>query len=257
MFDTGRMAVLAERLDPELLSKLKPVTLAQDRLIEVPEVLKPLVPWGGLQRGTSVAFDGVGSWSLAMAVMAVALGGQAAGQAPRQEQEHTIDESSGGGWMAVVGVPSFNLAAAAGFGVRLDRLLVVEDPGPGRWATVVATLLESVDLVAVAPGVRVGDRDRRRLSARAREQESVLVHLDGGRTWPSLPDLTFQVEAQGWEGIGAGHGHLQRRRATVAVRGRRTGVASGGCEVWLPNEHGHLAPCLEAENLIMQGCATE
>ncbi len=242
------MVVLAETLAPEILSKLKPVTLARDRLIDVPELLQPLLPWGGIQRGSSVAFAGAGSWSLAMAVMAAGLHGQAAVDQPHVAGEsgsvETFD-SAGGGWMALVGVPSFNLAAAAGFGVRLDRVLVVEDPGLGRWATVVATLLESVDMVAVAPGVRIGDRDRRRLSARAREQESVLVHLDGGRTWPSTPDLVFDVEAAGWEGIGDGHGHLRRRQAKVMVHGRRTGGPTEACSVWLPNEHGRLAPVSE------------
>ncbi len=225
VFDTGLMVALAERLDPDLLRKIKPVTLSKDRLLEVPEVLRPLMPWGGIQRGTTVAFAGVGGWSLAMAVMAEALGSE--------------------GWLAVVGVPSFNLSAASEFGVRLDRVLVVQDPGPGRWGTVVATLLESVDMVAVAPGLRVGDRDRRRLTARAREQESVLVHLDGGRTWPSTTDVTFEVHASSWEGIGVGHGHLTKRRAVVGVKGRRTGAASATVPVWLPDENGQLSAAPE------------
>lgn len=215
-------AKLRERLDPELLAKLKPVTLSSEQSLGVPEVLAPLFPRGVLQRGWSVAVAGHGSWSLSMAVLGEALGAE--------------------GWLAVVGVPSFNVAAAADFGVRLDRLLLVEDPGPGRWATVVATLLESVDVVAVAPTARVGIRDQRRLSARAREQGSLLFHLDGARSWPSAVDLTITADTIRWEGIGDGHGHLARRLVSVSSSGRRTGAGLSTIAVWLPDADGSLAP---------------
>lgn len=216
---TGRG--LLEQLDPELVAKIRPVTLAGERTLPVPDVLTSLFPWGGIQRGTSLAVAGIGSWSLAMAVAAEALGAE--------------------GWLAVVGVPDLNLVAAADLGLRLDRVLMVEDPGPGRWATVVATLLESVEIVAVAPTQRVGSIDRRRLAARVREQESVLLHLDGGRHWPSVVDLTLTTDVEQWDGIGQGHGRLQARRVRVGATARRGGSdGADGVSVWLPGPDGRL-----------------
>lgn len=202
-----------ERLDPEVLAKLKPVTLSGEQRLDVPEELSALFPWGGIQRGWSVAVEGNGAWSLAMSMLGVALGEE--------------------GWLAVVGVPSFNVAAAAGLGMRLDRMLLVEEPGPGRWGTVVATLLESVDAVAIAPTMRVGVRDQRRLTARAREQGSIIVHLDGAETWPTAPDITLSVENQRWDGIGDGHGHLRDRRVSIRSTGRRTGAMSAPVDLAL------------------------
>ncbi len=114
-------------LDPDILAKIKPVTLAGQRTVPVPEALSPLFPWGGLPRGSDVVVKGPGSWSLAMAMWAAALG----------------DE----GWLAIVGLPDLSLVAAGELGVRLDRVLVVDTPGAGQWATVVAPLLEAVDIV--------------------------------------------------------------------------------------------------------------
>ncbi len=221
MFDTGLMVERAT-LDPELLAKIKPVTLAGERTLPVPAALSTLFPWGGLQRGTTLAVDGPAGWSLAMALLAEALG----------------DE----GWLAIVGVPDFNLVAAADYGIRLDRVLVVQDPGVGRWGTVVATLLESVEVVAVAPTSTVGAKDVRRLTARAREQESILLHLDGGARWPTMADLTLSADVAGWEGLGMGHGHLQARRVTISASGRRGAAASRSVPVLLPGPGGAMAP---------------
>ncbi len=209
-------------LDPDLLAKISPVTLAEHKVLPVPEAVRSLFPQGGLQQGSTLAVTGRGRWSLAMAVLAEALG----------------DE----GWVAMVGVPDLNLAAAAEFGVRLDRVLVVEDPGPGRWATVVATLLESVEVVAVAPTAPVGRRDLRRLSARTREQGGVLLHLDGARHWPEAPDLRLEVVTDTWQGLGDGHGVLAGRRVTVRADGRRIRGGGRSVSVWLPGPDGRLAP---------------
>ncbi len=217
------MALRAARaeLSPELINKIRPVTLAQERVLPVPEPLLPLFPWGGLQRGTTFGVSGNGSWSLAMALMAESLGSQ--------------------GWLAVVGAPAFGLAAASDFGVRLDRVLVIEEPGRSRWGAVVSSLLESVDVVAIAPDATVGARDARRLAAKAREQESVLIHLDGGRSWPTGLDNTLAVIDEGWQGLGAGYGYLQARRARVEAVGRRAGGMNRSVSVWLPGPDGRLA----------------
>lgn len=151
------------------------------------------------------------------------------------------------GWVSVVGVPTFNLVAAADYGLRLDRVLVVTDPGPSRWGSVVSSLLEATDVVVVNPTRRVGQRDARRLGARIRDHESVLFCLDGGRGWPTGLDSNFSVAPQGWEGLGEGHGYLRGRRADVAATGRRSGGGRRSVSVWLPNSEGRLAALERAE----------
>ena len=225
-------------LDPAILAKIKPVTLAGQRTVPVPEPLTPLFPWGGMPRGVDVVMKGPGSWSLAMAMWAEALGAE--------------------GWLAVVGVPDLNLVAAAELGVRLDRVLVVETPGGSQWATVVAALLEAVDVVAVAPTANVGRREARRLVARAREQESLLFHLDGGIGWPEAADIVLSVEpndartigideSDGWTGLGWGHGHLRSRSATVIANGRRSQAQARSVTVLLPDQSGRLSPLDHAD----------
>ena len=235
-------------LPEELINRLAPLTLAADRLLPVPEVLAPLFPWGGIQRGWSVGVSGVGSWSLALSIWAEALGTER--------------------WVAVVGVPDLGLAAAAELGVRLDRMVLVETPPTSQWGTVVAGLLDAFELVAIAPTGQVGARDARRLSARAREREAVLFHLDGGRSWPTALDLTLtgrpeqvgpeqvgpeQVGPEqvglGWSGLGPGHGHLQVRRLGIDATGRRIG-RSHSLSVLLPDARGRLAPAPVTDEAI-------
>src|SRR5204863_1388353 len=82
--------------------------------------------------------------------------------------------SQAGSWCAVVGVPTLGAAAAAEVGVALDRLALVPYPGPD-WATVVAALLDGVDVVVAATPGPVAAVVTGRLSARARHRGSVLV----------------------------------------------------------------------------------
>jgi hypothetical protein len=165
----------------------------------------------------------VGSTSLALAVAA----------AP----------SAAGSWIGIVGVPTLGLAAAAGFGVDLDRVLLVADPGePGgpAWATVVATLLDAVDLVVVRPPRRVPMGEGRRLAARARERGSVLLRLGSTADWPEGADASLTVVATEWHGLGQGHGHLRARRATVEAGGRRGLDRPRRVDLWLPSPDGTL-----------------
>lgn len=230
MFDTRGMAQVAgqavtarrERpaLAPDLVEKIQPINLSGQRVLPVPEVFAPLFPWGGIQKGTSLGVGGNGGWSVAMAIMAEALGSE--------------------GWIAVVGAPDLGLVAAAEFGVRLDRVLVVETPPLHQWPAVVASLLEAVDVVAIAPEGRVGQRDARRLHARAREQASILLHLDGAATWPTAVDVRLDVSIDRWQGLGWGHGCLRARQATVTSIGRRSAARPVSATVWLPGPNGQL-----------------
>lgn len=221
------MAVTDPALDPlarlrALDERVRPVTLAERQVLPVAEALRPLFPGGGLRRGSVVAVgpDGAGAaTSLALA---------------------TVAEASGqGSWVAVVGLPTLGLVAAAELGVALDRLAVVATPGRGRWADVVAALVDAVDLVVLGPA-RVRPGDARRLAARARERGAVLLPV--GTEWPEAPDLALRADAGRWEGIGTGYGHLRARRVRVGATGRRDAARPRSTEVWLPAEDGGVAP---------------
>jgi len=163
------------------------------RLLPAIEELRPLLPWpGGVLRGATVAT--VDSSSLQLALLA---GGM-----------------SQGGWAAVVGQPWFGAAAAQEYGVRLERLALVPDPGPD-WPTVVSALIDGVDLVVVTvPEPAAGIV--RSLQARAREKGCVLAPT--GR-WPGS-DLVVERTAVEWAGLGKGRGRLRWQKATFRASGR-------------------------------------
>jgi hypothetical protein len=125
---TAAVAVPARRAPAER------VVRAGERPLPVLAALEPLLPPGGLRRGSAVAVRG--SASLLLALLA----------GPSQE----------GAWCAVVGLPALGLVAAAEIGVALERLALVPDPGPD-WAAVAGALLDAVDVVVVAPRGRVLD----------------------------------------------------------------------------------------------------
>jgi hypothetical protein len=213
---------VARRLDvlTELRARLGPVSLISQQtgsnasLRSLPgpiAALAPLLPMGGVQKGWSVGVSGFGGWTLAMTFAG------------------WLMESDG--WMAGVGLEDLGLIGAQEQGVPLDRVLMVETPPPAQWATVVAALIEAMQVVCVNPLQPVGRLDARRLQARAREQQAVLVHLDGGRTWPYPVDLSLTGRRQRWEGLGEGHGHLRGRRLLIEVGGRRAPGAGQWAEL--------------------------
>jgi hypothetical protein len=199
--------------------RLGPVTMANEHVLTVPEPLMSLFPAGGLQRGWSVGFDGTGGWSLALALLGPALGND--------------------GWVAGVGLEGLGLVAGDELGLPLDRVVMVESPGPTRWPEVVGALIEAVDVICLGPtGRAVNSGAVTRLAARAREQGTVLFHLDGGRSWPRALDASLVAESLGWSGIGQGHGRLQTRRLAVTAQGRRSMARQRRVEVLLPGPDG-------------------
>ncbi|ALE06143.1 hypothetical protein AL755_12795 [Arthrobacter sp. ERGS1:01] len=167
-------------------------------------VLDGVIP-GGLRPGSVYSLQG--SMSLAMALLA--------------------GPSLQGAWCGVAGLPDFGVEAAAGFGIDLDRLVLVPEPGE-RWMTVVATLTDVLSVVlACAPG-HVAPAEAARLGARLREQSSVLLVLG---PWPQS-EAVLQVDGYQWEGLAQGRGHFTRQqlRLDVALRGgsRRASVNLAG-----------------------------
>jgi hypothetical protein len=220
-------APLSRAIDPrpeglqEVVGRARPVTLAGEQLLPVLPELSELLVGGGLRRGTSVAV--ANSTTLALRLVAGA--------------------SQAGSWCAAVGLPSLGVVAAAEAGLVLERLALVPHPGePSQWGTIVAALLDALDVVLVRPPARVRVADSRRLLARARERGSVLVALG---KWDGA-DVRLSVASQSWEGVGLGHGHLQSRTLDVVATGRAAAARERRATLVLPNpsELGALDPSI-------------
>ncbi len=185
------------------------------RVLPVVPELSGLLPARGLRRGSTVAVatgraaPGSGGTSLLLALLSAA--------------------SRSGSWCAVVGVPTLGALAAAESGIALDRLALVPNPGP-EWPTVVAALIDGVDVVVTAVPGPVSASIASRLAARARQRGSVLVPF--GR-WDGA-DVTLQVQQGMWEGLGPGRGRLRRRRVTVMARGRGAAAQPREATMWMP-----------------------
>jgi hypothetical protein len=187
----------------EVARGVAPVVLARDRAVPLTESLGDLVPGGTLARGQVLRVTGrpgagattVG-FELAAAVTAL------------------------GEWAAAIDLDAtLGPLAAADAGVALERFAVVRRVPPARWATVVAALLDGVSLVVAEVPRGVGLGDARRLEARTRERESVLVVTETrGAAWPGGAAFTLHAAGSTWDDHGSGL--LEVRRLRVEVEGR-------------------------------------
>ena len=206
------------------------------RVLPVAPELSGLLPSRGLRRGSTVAV----AWGLAARgngdpAPGLASGSASSGLAASGSGGTSLllallsAASRSGSWCAVVGVPALGALAAAESGIALDRLALVPNPGPD-WPTVVAALIDGVDVVVVAVPGPVSGSITSRLVARARQRGSVLVPLG---PWAGA-DVTLQVVQGEWEGLGAGHGRLRRRRVTITARGRGAAARPREVTLWMP-----------------------
>src|SRR5699024_7609363 len=106
-----------------------------------------LFPDGGLARGSVLRIGG--AFSVLFALAATAMGRE--------------------GWSAFVGIPDAGLAAAAGMGLALQRVVVVPEPG-AEAPDVLAALVDGVDVVVLGSSAGLTGQDRRRLQARLRRR---------------------------------------------------------------------------------------
>jgi hypothetical protein len=189
---------------------VQPVVLARERSVPLVAGLGELVPDGAVARGSVLRVTGrvgAGATSVGFALAAACT---------------TLGE-----WAAAVELDAtLGPLAAAEAGVALERFAVVRRVPPARWATVVAALLDGVSLVLaeVPRGVSLGDA--RRLEARARERESVLVVSETrGAAWPGGALYALHAAESGWgldheAGVERDVGLLAARRLRVQVDGR-------------------------------------
>ncbi|MCU1460785.1 MAG: hypothetical protein JWO37_860, partial [Acidimicrobiales bacterium] len=133
----------------EIAGRGQAVVPSNGRLLPVLPALAGILPDGGLRRGSVVSV--AGATSLALALLA--------------------GPSAAGSWCAAVGLSSLGLSslglvAAAELGVALERFPLVAAPSSGSsvgWATVVAAVLDAMDVVLAWPPAHVRAADARRL----------------------------------------------------------------------------------------------
>ena len=212
-----------------------PAVMAHERLLPVHPVLAPLfgVTPGdpGLVRGHTVVCSGSAAMSCALAVMA----------APTQV----------GSWAGVVGLPSVGVGAAAELGVALSRTVFVAGASPSSsssassdMAAVISALVDGVEVLVLSRQVvaSVSGGVMRTLHTRLQSRGGVLVLV--GDPGSISADVRLVATTTMWDGVGAGNGHLQRRRVSIEFAARRRGRPTRA-DVWLPDHRGGLSVCDE------------
>lgn len=229
---------------------IRPLTLAAERRLPVSGSLAALLPDGALERGSVLRVTGVGATSLALALVAAA--------------------SQDGSWSAVVGLGELALVAADEHGLALGRLALIEVAGWRRCAEVVAALIDGMDFVLLDARAELRAVEIRRVTARMREQGSVLLLVDPGlpratsapmsRSMLSQstdnwsPDVVLRIGSPQWSGVGQGHGLLRHRRVVIEAAGRGRSARPRHLEVLLPDDHGSVAsPSPDAPSILGRG----
>ncbi|WP_158707663.1 hypothetical protein [Janibacter massiliensis] len=125
-----------------------------------------------------------------------------------------------GGWCAVAGMPTFGVEAAAALGVDPGRTVWVPDLGGQGWPEVVATLVESVQILLLAPPAVPAPAAIARIDARLRTSGAALViSSPTPLRWPGL-EATLTASTTRWHGIDTGRGRLSSRTLDVHVTPR-------------------------------------
>ncbi|MCU1551066.1 MAG: hypothetical protein JWR36_1626 [Glaciihabitans sp.] len=218
MFEYGEMAPAAATLEESVSSvdavrdlqariRSMQATKLDSRLIPTHPAIADLLPGGGLKQGATYSVEH--SATLLMAVLA--------------------GPSAAGSWCGVVGVPEFGVEAASSFGIDLERLVLVPQPGD-QWLAVTAAIADVMGVVVTRPPKRASDGNLTRLAARLRQRGSTLIVLGN---WPQSEAMLTLSESS-WSGIGNGFGHLAARQVTVTVS-TRLGGRPRSARLWLPD----------------------
>jgi hypothetical protein len=187
-----------------------PVVRADEMLHPVDARLQAILPWAGLKKGSVIETR---SRSLGWLLVAEA--------------------AKAGAWIAMVGVPSPSWAAAVELGVPLDRIAVISTPAVEIAGTVLAALVDAVELVLVDPSVNLRPHELRKLIARAKERRSVLISFgEVGPAWEGV-DVRLSITASRWHGLGDGHGALTGREVEIEVTGRGAAMRPKRTTLWL------------------------
>jgi hypothetical protein len=210
-------------------SGIAPTTLAHQRTLPVIDPLAPLLPAGALVRGQAVSCRGVAAPSLALAL--------------------AVEATAAGAWLAVVDVPWLGVEAAAELGIPLARLVRVDPVQPNGWVDLVAAVLDGFEVVITRIPRRVPAAPLRRVQARVKAREAVLVTV--GDPGPLVADLVVESFTPVWVGIEHGWGHLRGRRVAVEVSGRRV-PRPRRAGLWLPGPNGGVTAVEEPPAVLRQ-----
>lgn len=197
----------------QLRAKLAETEAVAPRPLPVHPALAAVLPDAGLRPGSAYSLTGPGALLLAL----------------------LAEPSTAGYWCGVIGLPELGAEAAELAGVKLDRLVLVPDPG-NRWLSVTAALIEVLPVVAVCPNGRISSADAARLAARLRDREAVLL-VTGD--WPQSRARISLTEPT-WSGLGDGHGYLTCREVTLTVTGRQLPTPRSA-RLLLPDPNGSLS----------------
>ncbi len=157
--------------------------------------------------------------------------------------------SHAGEWIGIIGTSDLGLEAAAGFGVDLERTIVVPYPGE-HWLSVTAALVDVAAVVLVKPPVLITEHEAERMKSRLRQKDAALI------CWGEWPHCEAKLSAgiSRWVGLGRGYGHITGRRMSVdVVRGT---MPTRSVDLWLPDsdlEVGEVADQVVAINRVKAG----
>ena len=188
-------------------------TRLDTRSLPTHPAIASLLPGGALQQGGAYSVER--SATLIMALLA--------------------GPSAAGSWCGIVGVPEFGVEAAAGYGIDLERLVLVPYPGD-QWLQVTAAIADVMTVVVTRPPKQASDGQVARLAARLRQRGATLIVLGA---WPQT-EAMLSITDSSWSGIGHGHGHLTAREVTVTVSTRTSGRPRSA-RLWLPDREVHFS----------------
>jgi hypothetical protein len=191
-------------------------TKLERQLLPTHPAIAELLPGGGLKQGAMYSIEN--SATLMLALLA--------------------GPSAAGSWCGVVGVPEFGVEAAASFGIDLERLVLVPNPGD-QWLAVTAAIADVLTVVVAKPPRQASEGNLARLAARLRQRGSTLIVVGSHSAWPQS-EAMLSLSQSSWSGIGDGHGHLTARQVTVTVS-TRTGERPHTARMWLPDPEGSIS----------------
>ena len=111
-------------------------------------------------------------------------------------------------------------------------------------AAVISALVDGVEVLVLSRQVvaSVSGGVMRTLHTRLQSRGGVLVLV--GDPGSVSADVRLVATTMMWDGVGAGNGHLQRRRVSIEFAARRRGRPTRA-DVWLPDHRGGLSVCDE------------
>jgi hypothetical protein len=149
-----------------------------------------------------------------------------------------------GSWVAITGFPDVGVVAATEMGVSLKRCVFIPYLTANSAPKVFAALIDSVDVVVIHQGNFVQSADARRLIARARDRQCVIILSK--TTWQQVSPLTLKSKSSVWKQAANGYGRLKGRWLDVKVEGKGSMSRPQQTSVWLGDGEPITTKVLEA-----------